>query len=266
MSGQLAVVEPNRNLPVSAKEIQAQVQAIAQVMSAVMKDGVHFGKIPGCGDKPALLKAGAEKLMATFRLAADPQVQDLSTADEVRYRVTVRMLTFDGTFVGSGIGECSSNEEKYKWRKAVCTEEFEETPEDRKRKKWVKPYNKTAFQLSQIRTQPADVANTILKMAKKRALVDGVITATAASDIFAQDLEDMPDELRETAVEDHRPAGVRDQEADHPKKPQLVKDLEATAGEGWEALQKKWAGMTDEDRKIVGTDFGRIKKMAEQVK
>lgn len=261
MGTQLAVVVDN--LPATAKEIQAQVQTIQQVMNAVMKDSVHFGKIPGCGDKPALLKAGAEKLMATFRLAADPQVQDLSTADEIRYRVTVRMLTFDGRFVGAGIGECSSGEEKYKWRKAVCEEEFNETPEDRRREKWIKPYQKTAFKVKQIRTQPADVANTILKMAKKRALVDGVITATAASDIFAQDLEDMPDELRETATEDHRPAGVKEMEQDHPKKPELVKKLETTAAQGWAALQKAWSEMTDEDRKIVGSDFGRIKKIAE---
>ena len=33
--------------------------------------------------------------------------------------------------------------------------------------------------------------NTVLKMAKKRALVDAVLTATAASDIFTQDLEDI---------------------------------------------------------------------------
>ncbi len=38
---------------------------------------------------------------------------------------------------------------------------------------------------------PADDYNTVLKMAKKRALVDAVLTATAASDIFTQDLEDI---------------------------------------------------------------------------
>lgn len=253
------------NQPLTAKAIQAQVQTIQQVMSAVMKEGTHYGKIPGCGDKDTLLKPGAEKLMATFRLAADPQVQDLSTSDEVRYRIVVKILTFDGRFVGAGIGECSSSEEKYKWRKAVCQEEYDETHEDRRRQKWIKPYNKPAFKVNQVRTQPRDVANTVLKMGKKRALVDGVLTATAASDIFAQDLEDMPEELRETATEDHRPAGVKDQEGYHPRKPELIKSLEATAGGGWAALQKAWSAMPDEDRKIIGADFGRIKKMAEAV-
>ncbi|HIJ50738.1 MAG TPA: hypothetical protein HPP54_06770, partial [Nitrospinae bacterium] len=37
---------------------------------------------------------------------------------------------------------------------------------------------------------PADYYNTVLKMAKKRALVDAVLTATAASDIFSQDIEE----------------------------------------------------------------------------
>lgn len=264
---QLAVVPTAQEyMPISAKEIQAQVQAIQQVMAAVMKEGVHYGKIPGCGDKDTLLKPGAEKLMATFRLAADPQIQDLSTVDEVRYRVAVRMLTFDGRFVGSGIGECSSSEEKYKWRKAVCNEEYDEAPEDRKREKWIKPWQKPAFKVKQVRTQPSDVANTVLKMAKKRGLVDGVLTATAASDIFAQDLEDMPEELRETATEDLRPAGVKDMESDNPKKPELIKKLESVAAEGWAALQKEWAGMSDEDRKIVGSDFGRMKKIADSVK
>jgi hypothetical protein len=48
----------------------------------------------------------------------------------------------------------------------------------------------------QIRTEPADLANTILKMAKKRALIDAVLTATAASDIFTQDIEDLPPEYQ----------------------------------------------------------------------
>jgi hypothetical protein len=35
-----------------------------------------------------------------------------------------------------------------------------------------------------------DSYNTILKMAKKRAYIDAILSATAASDIFTQDLED----------------------------------------------------------------------------
>ena len=38
----------------------------------------------------------------------------------------------------------------------------------------------------------ADSANTVLKMARKRGFVDGVLTATSSSDRFGQDLEDDP--------------------------------------------------------------------------
>jgi len=51
-----------------------QVQLIQHVMEKVMKDGEHYGVIPGCGKKPSLLKAGAEKLSLTFRLSPSYEV------------------------------------------------------------------------------------------------------------------------------------------------------------------------------------------------
>jgi len=188
MENEVQVVEKK---VLSANDIKAQVQLIQQVMSTVMKKDVHYGAVPGCGAKYTLLKPGAEKIMATFRIACEPIVEDLSSSDEARYRVTAKMITRDGASVGSGIGECSSNETKYMWRKAVCNEEFEETPIDRRQDKWKSGYgDKPNYKVKQVRMEIADVANTVLKMAKKRALIDGVLTATGASDIFAQDLED----------------------------------------------------------------------------
>jgi hypothetical protein len=180
--------------PLSATDIRQQVNTIQHVMKEVMLKDTHYGVIPGT-KTPSLYKPGAEKIMATFRLSADPEVSDLSDGDQIRYQVKVRLVSPTGIFVGAGIGECSSNEEKFKWRNAVCNEEFEETPPDRKREKWSKGYrNEPAYKRKQIRTEPADLANTVLKMAKKRALVDAVLTATAASDIFTQDIEDLPAE------------------------------------------------------------------------
>jgi hypothetical protein len=181
----------------TAVQVRAQVQLIQQVQKAVMKKDTHYGVIPGC-QKPSLYKAGAEVLATTFRLAVDPEVIDLSSRDEIRYRVRVKLTSIiNGNFVGVGIGECSTNEEKFMWRKAVCDEEFEATPDDRKRVKWAKG-KEGAYSTSQVRTSMADQANTVLKMAKKRAQIDAILTATAASDIFTQDLEDMPEELRPT--------------------------------------------------------------------
>jgi hypothetical protein len=47
----------------------------------------------------------------------------------------------------------------------------------------------------------ADTYNTVLKMAKKRAYVDGILSATGASDIFTQDIEDMPNIVNGEAEE-----------------------------------------------------------------
>lgn len=180
--------------PLTAAEIVAQVRLIQEVMNAVMIEGKHYGKIPGTS-KPTLYKPGAEKLLSAFHIGVDPEdrITDLSTEDEIRYRIFVRgYRQMTGDPLGTGLGECSSNEEKYKWQKPVCDEEFDETPSDRKRIVWKKGEGKP-YQQKQVRVNSIDIANTILKMAKKRALIDMTLTVTAASDIFDQDLEDLPE-------------------------------------------------------------------------
>jgi hypothetical protein len=224
--------------PLTAAEIRAQVNLIQEVMSAVMKDKIHYGIIPGT-PKPTLYKAGAEKLLSTFRIAADPNqadICDLSGPDEIRYRVRVVATSQEyGTFLGAGVGECSSNEEKYKWRKPVCNEEFDETPEDKRREVW-KKYDGKLYKVKQIRTNPADVANTVLLMAVKRALVAVTRVVTACSDVFDQDIEDMPEELRESLTENGKkkePLKEPQKKAkptDQPDPPQ-VKDPDAPSTE-----------------------------------
>lgn len=187
-----------------AMEIRAHVNLIQEVMKAVMVKDVHYGIIPGT-PKPSLYKPGAEKLLVTFRIAPDSIVEDLSTEDCARYRVKVigtSILT--GIVVGSGMGECSSDEEKYKWRKPVCNEEWEEMPVDRRREVWKRVQGKPE-KVKQIRTSPADVRNTVLKMADKRAYVALALKTTAASDIFDQDIEDIPEEMRQEGQEPTRP-------------------------------------------------------------
>ena len=198
----VAIFEQRREL--TAAEVRGHVNLIQEVMQAVMKKDTHYGVIPGC-KQPSLYKAGAEVLLTTFRIAVEPEVTDLSTADEIRFRVRAKGVhQTTGILVGVGVGECSTGEDKYKWRKAVCEAEFEATPETRRRVKYQKggyangSYDKHAIiKINQVRTEPADLANTVLKMAKKRAQIDLTLTAMAASDIFTQDIEDMPEELRD---------------------------------------------------------------------
>jgi hypothetical protein len=185
---ELSVVEER---PRTLQEMKAQKFLIQEFLSGVMKENVHYGTIPGT-PKPTLYKAGAEVILSGLNLAVEPVETNLSTPDEAHYIVHVRIVTMKTRqFIGEGIGEASSNEVKYKWRAAVCDEEFEETPIDRRREVWKK--GSPPFKIKQVRTEPADIANTVLKMAKKRAQIDATLTCTAASDIFAQDMEDLRD-------------------------------------------------------------------------
>lgn len=178
-------------------ELISHVSIVQQVMKAVMKPEVHYGNIPGT-DKPTLLKPGAEVLCMAFRIADEYRVEDMSTPDYIRYRVTcIGRHQNSGVELGSGLGEASSSEEKYKWRKAVCQEEFDDTPEHLRRKKYGKAKGGGFYTQIQVRTEPADLANTILKMANKRAKMAMTLNVTAASDLFAQDLDDMDEAMRE---------------------------------------------------------------------
>lgn len=196
-------------MKLTANEIRADINLIQEVFKAVMISDVHYGVIPGT-KKPTLYKQGAEKIMATFRLNAEPLVEDLSSADEHRFRIRIRIThQITALELGWGVGECSSNEKKYKWIAPVCPEEFDETPEDRRMVKWTKGKDGAKpFKKNMIRAEIADVGNTILKMAKKRALVDAVLTVTAASDVFDQDIEDLPEGMINN-VADGRPPMVQ---------------------------------------------------------
>jgi len=217
----------------TANEIRAQVNTIQEVMQSVMKENIHYGKIPGC-QKPSLLKPGAEKILMAFHLVADnPIIEDLSTEDYIRYRVTQRVLNRDGHLIGAASGECSSDEDKYKWRRPVCDDEFKETPEDRRMEKWIKEAGKPV-KIKRIRTNPADVGNTILKMAVKRAVVAVTLITTAASDVFDQDIEDLPPEmLNNNTPATHKPPVSMPK----PKEPQVAEEAFAAPDNALNVLE-----------------------------
>src|SRR5690606_1944331 len=79
--------------------------------------------IPGCGDKPTLLKAGAEKLCLTFRLSPTYVVTKTELGGghrEYEVRCTLTHIT-SGRVFGEGVGICSTHESKYRYRKAERT-------------------------------------------------------------------------------------------------------------------------------------------------
>jgi hypothetical protein len=181
----------------SIASLRTQIQLIQSAMTEVMIEGTHYGKIPGSA-KPSLWKSGAEVLCAMFRIAPMFFTEDLSTADCVRYRVRcIGRHQTSGIDLGEGVGECSSDEGKFRWRSPVCDEEFAATPPDRRREKWMRGSGGGAYAQKQVRVDAPDVANTVLKIGAKRAHIAMVLNVLAASDCFAQDLEDLPDGMIE---------------------------------------------------------------------
>lgn len=182
--------------PSSAEQMRDQVNAIQKLMEAVMKEGEHYGRLPG-SRKPSLWKPGAEKLCVAFHIQTAFLVEDLSTSDCYRYRVKcIGTHQISGTKLGEGMGTCSSMEQKFKWRRATDVE-FGTTAEERRRLKYGYDWEtKRPYEVMQVRTEHHDMENTILKMACKRAHVAMTLNVTAASDIFTQDIEDLPEHLR----------------------------------------------------------------------
>lgn len=194
--------------PMSVNELVGQVTLIQEVMRSVMKEGEHYGKIPGCGDKPALLKAGAEKLGMTFRLAP---VFDINRTDMAGgHREYQVICTLNGKY--QGVGTCCTMEGKYRFRTGPKKPTGKPVPKEYWDTRQSNPGKAQSLlggkgfstmkddggnwviceQGERVEhDNPADHYNTVLKMAKKRAHVDAVLTATAASDIFTQDIEEL---------------------------------------------------------------------------
>ena len=196
----LTTLQPaDAGTPLTALQLKARLDVIHGVMRDVMKKGIDYDTIPGT-KKPTLLKPGAEKLCVTFRLAAgDPTIEELPAfSGAIRYRLHVPISASSGIVVAVGIGECSSDEEKYRWRRPVHGREFELAPVDERRIK----VTSEGEEWKQVRVHPADVANTILKMSHKRAYIHATIMATAAGSIFAQDVEDLPPGMTGDAAAD----------------------------------------------------------------
>lgn len=178
--------------PATIAEMKSQIKLIQECLRSLMVKETHYGQVPGCGDKPVLLKPGAELILALFHIAADPKIEEFSDGFDTRFRIVSSGIhTPSGKIIGFGVGEASTSEKKYKWRAAVCHEEWEDTPEERRQIAYVRNYKtKQVERIEQVRQNPADIINTVLKMARKRSIVDLCLSTTACSDIFAQDMDD----------------------------------------------------------------------------
>jgi hypothetical protein len=171
--------------PFGVGEIRKRTHAVQEVMRGVMKEGTHFGTIPGT-PKPSLWKPGAEVLCMTFRLA--PLLESHTTADDPDAEWGYQSKRRDGTAIhGTCIGFFEIE--------ATCTVQ-NQSGEILSRCS-ARCNNREAKYRS---LSIYDVRNTIQKMAEKRAFVSAVLMATGASDIFTQDIEDFPELVEATST------------------------------------------------------------------
>lgn len=136
----------------------SKIHSFQQVIQQAVKPGHDIGIIPGT-DKPTLLKPGAEKIVMMMGLSSRFEIMDKVEDYEKGFfsyniRCTLSRMGYD---ICEGVGNCNSRESKY------------------------------------AKADPYSIANTILKMAKKRAYVDAALSVASLSDVFTQDIEDMPD-------------------------------------------------------------------------
>jgi hypothetical protein len=141
-------------------EAKARLSMLQQFVKEMMIKGVDYGLIPKC-DKPSLFKSGAEKLSDVYGFSKQFEVINRIedwTNGIFHYEIKSILISKNtGQVEAEGIGSCNNKERKYK------------------------------------SSDPFTIVNTILKMAKKRAFIDAVLSATRSSAFFTQDIEDYED-------------------------------------------------------------------------
>ena len=144
---------------ISLQQIQGTLTKITQFQQLVqsqLKQNHDYGVIPGT-PKPTLLKPGAEKILMLMGLRSEFEIVD-STRDFEKgfFQYQVRCKLYRGdTLITEGLGAANTKESRY------------------------------------LKHDPYTIDNTVLKIAKKRALIDAVLLVASLSEVFTQDIEDI---------------------------------------------------------------------------
>lgn len=215
LRGASELAQTEEEFPV--QRLVAQKTAIQRAMKAVMKEDEHYGVIPGTTQpgrepKPSLFQPGADTLCFLFRLRADYEPVQVTEQDTwLAFTVRCRLYHIEsGKEWGSGVGSANSREKKYASQASAklcpkCGKPAIIKGKDDYGGRWLcfkrkdgcgakfVDGDRSIEDQSGVATQAGvwDLHNTIWKMACKRAKVAAVLTATAASDCFTQDLEDL---------------------------------------------------------------------------
>ena len=195
----------------SVDAVADQVDKVQELMLRVMKKDLDYGVIPGT-ERPSLLKPGAEKLSFLFNYIPTVELEQVDHDNGHRefHAKVILHHRYTGEHVGDGVASASTLESRYRWRKAGricprCNQESIIKGKEEYGGGWICWKSKggcgekydtedaaiSSQQVGKIENPDiADVYNTVKKISKKRALIDAILTATGASSLFTQDVED----------------------------------------------------------------------------
>lgn len=286
-----SIVKTGALMPaVSQSELVANLSALQALVKTQFVDGEHCGTIPG-SDKKSLFKPGAELLLEFYQLYPVlrfiDKVEDWDRVPELfDYTIeTTLMRRSDDSIVAVGVGSCNSYESKYKYRNSTGGRKCPECNKEGSIKRSGFPNKSGPYKdekgwychdkaggcgsqfanskdpaiinqkVESVREFNPDIAsckNTVLKMAKKRSLVDACLGATRSSNLFTQDVEDFEDtwdvrdvdiEVQETRRPFDREVNVRVREKEEARKSEPV-DAEVMP----QSNREKVAAMREQDR------------------
>lgn len=270
----------------SDKEFEASMEAakkgrsrLQQVMRAMMKENVHYGKIPGV-DRLTLLKPGAEVLCQMFQLVPDVHA-DITYGDgvtaphiTVKSRCTLHLGSIEGETVGVGEASANSWEKKWRYRQAErrcpsCGKNAIIKGKAEYGGGWLCWKKKDGCgaqfaddaqaivgqQAGQVENpDPYELLNTMTKICNKRAKMDAVITATASSDLLTQDMEEGEREEKAEAAKKTADA--------NPVKKAALHLLTLAANKGLAAYEKQWKALTVDERVLCKDEHPALKQRA----
>jgi hypothetical protein len=206
----LVVIKQGFALPEEG-QFKTDLKAIARFQAIVQQElieGVDYGEIPGT-KKNTLLKPGAEKIAKLLGLSDRYEILPASIENWERplfYYQVKCTLTHEasGMLVSEGLGSCNSMEDKYRYRWLWPGD----VPVNVDKGKLVtRKLKGGGLQYRTDNEEIFTIVNTILKIAKKRALVDAALSAGRLSNVFTQDMEDIAKAMADDAPdEDDKPA------------------------------------------------------------
>ena len=177
----------------AVSETLSKVKSLQATLKNILVENHDYGKIQGCGDKPTLLKAGAEKILMALGITSSYELIEHTENFEGKgfFAYTVKCtLHKNGQKITEGLGHANSKEKKWAVESVYEKDLPDGTDKSLLKKREYNGKNGTYYKY-EVDADANSKANTILKMAKKRSQIDAVLTVASLSEVFTQDFDDL---------------------------------------------------------------------------